>query len=76
MGIGKGEHFSQRDIYIDYDFEEVMFRSECATRTLYLKFYGEKTERNISSNNRLFNEALLYGEEITKERYLNGKSRG
>ena len=73
MGVSKGIHFSERDIYIDYDFEEVMFRSDHVTGGLYRKFYGKSEEIPVAGDNRLFNDALLYGNEITKEEYLNGK---
>ena len=77
MGIHKGEDFAQRDIYIDYDFEEVTYRWDHKLKNVYVRFYGkpEKIEP-IPQDNRLFNDALLYGCEITREEYERGFARG
>lgn len=74
MGINKGELFVQRDVYVDYPFEEVMYRWDHKAEKIYVKFYGEneKTEA-IPHDNKLFNDALLSGHEITQEEYQNGK---
>lgn len=41
---------------------------------LYKKFYGELEENElVPYNNRLYNDALLYGDEITQDEYLKGK---
>ncbi|WP_196303834.1 hypothetical protein [Ralstonia solanacearum] len=42
MGINKGERFSREDIYIDFLFEEVMFRWDHVEKKAYRKFYGER----------------------------------
>ncbi len=74
MAIKTGEYLNTKDIYIDYPFEEVMFRRACVDGLIYRKFYGEKeTSEPISSDNRLFNDALLSGNEITPEYYMIGK---
>ena len=76
MPISKGELFSKQDVYINYDFEEVMYRWDHKSQLIYVKFYGEKESSNlIPHNNRLFNDALLYGEQITKEEYEKGKAK-
>lgn len=75
MGVGKGPHFKERDIYIDYDFEEVMFRSDHLTGELFRKFYGNSEEMPVEGSNGLFNHALLYGDEISRQEYLDGKPR-
>ncbi|WP_456107149.1 hypothetical protein [Pseudomonas bohemica] len=36
MSIPLGE-FAWRDIWIDYDFEEVTYRWECRTKTVYVQ---------------------------------------
>ena len=77
MGINKGEHFKHQDIYIDYDFEEVMFRWDHVAKRIYRKFYGKEEDTDpISHDNRLFNDSLLMGEKITEEEYLKGKPKG
>lgn len=74
MGINKGENFSRKNIYIDYPFEEVMFFWDHASHKIYRKFYGEREHSQpINHDNRLYNDALLYGDEITEEIYLKGK---
>ena len=75
MPINKGERFDRENIYIDYQFEQVMFRWDFLERKRYKKFYGESEgNKFIPCDNRLYNEALLYGDEITLEEYFKGKS--
>ena len=70
MGISKGEEFSKRDIYVNYAFEDVMYRWDHREEKIYVKFYNKKeSPEPVPHDNRLFNDALLYGEEITKEEY-------
>lgn len=74
MAINKGELFSKKDVYIDYPFEEVMYRWDHLEEKIYVKFYGKKEkEEPIPHHNRLFNDALLSGHEITRAEYLTGK---
>lgn len=76
MGINKGERFDQEDIYVDYEFERVMFRYEHKGKKIYRKFYGEQEEAQpVPFDNRLFNDALLYGIEITLEEYNNNRGK-
>ena len=72
MGISKGEEFSKRDIYVNYSFEDAMFRWDHEEEIIYVKFYNKNESLEpVPHDNRLFNDALLYGEEITKEEYEN-----
>lgn len=74
MAIKTGDYLNTQDIYIDYSFEEVMFRRMKIDGSVYRKFYGESEYPDpIPSSNRLYNEALLSGEEISKEEYETGK---
>jgi hypothetical protein len=74
MAIKTGEYSNTKDVYMDYSFEDVMFRCMKKYGASYRKFYGEKESlEQISHDNSLFNNALLYGEEITKEEYDVGK---
>lgn len=74
MGIDKGKIFAERDIYINYPFEEVMFRWDHIEQKVYVRFYGEAENRNpIPHDNRLFNDALLSGSEISREEYERGQ---
>ena len=74
MAIRTGEYLNAKDVYIDYPFEDVMFRRMRKDGSIYRKFYGEEESPDpISDDNRLFNEALLSGNEITQEEYELGK---
>jgi len=74
MGVNKGERFGQEDIYVDYEFERVMFRWDFHEKKIYRKFYSEKEgAQPVPHDNRLYNDALLYGDEVTRDEYINGK---
>ncbi|WP_179404299.1 hypothetical protein [Burkholderia guangdongensis] len=75
MGINKGERFNSEDVYVDYPFEEVMFRWNHLDKKTYRKFYGEDEAGPIPHDNRLYNDALRFGDEITREAYAAGKPR-
>lgn len=76
MSLIGPERFSKEDIYLDYDFEEVMFRCDYKTKNIYRKFYEQEEHTDIiPSHNRLFCDALRFGDEITKEQYLNGRKK-
>jgi hypothetical protein len=72
MGI-ENSKFNEGDVYVDYDFEEVMFRYEFSTKRWFRKFYGKKTEMDVPFDNNLLNQSILYGDEITAEIYSAGK---
>jgi len=70
MPINKGEIFAKRDVYIDYPFEEVMFRWDYIEQKVYVRFYGSAEKSDpIPHDNRLYNDALLCGGEISREKY-------
>lgn len=74
MAIKTGEYLNTKDVYIDYPFEEVMFRRMKKNGAIYRKFYGEQESSElILHNNRLYNDALLSGNEITQAEYEIGK---
>jgi nucleoid-associated protein YejK len=74
MGISK-DQFRDRDIYLDYDCEDVMFRYESATRRFYRKFYGNSKEDDVPYDNRLLNDAMRFGDETDATSYQAGKPR-
>lgn len=77
MGVAKGIRFSLEDVYVDYPFEQVMFRWDHTTSKIYRRLYGQaEFPESIPHDNRLFNDTLLFGDEISKEEYLQGKSCG
>ena len=73
MPIKTGPYLNTKDIYIDYSFEEVLFRRMKSDGSIYKKFYGEEeSKRPSSSDDKLYCDALLYGNEITKDDYEKG----
>lgn len=70
MGMSKAELTNERDVYIEYDYEQVMFRWDAASQQIFRKFYG-KDEHSVPVHhtNRLFHDALSFGAEITRDRY-------
>lgn len=76
MGIEKGSHFLNRVVFVDYPFERVMFRCDPKSKGVYRKFYGENEDpQAVPDDNRLFNEALRFGDEITAAQYAAGKPK-
>jgi len=76
MPVEKGERFAKQDIYIDYPFEDVMYRWDHQARQVFVRFYGKpEAATPVPSANRLFNDALLYGEEISAQQYHLGRAR-
>jgi hypothetical protein len=75
VGITKGKSFDERDIYVDYPLEQVMFRWDHINKVIYRKFYAESEfSEVITSSNGLFNDALRFGTEVTADDYANGKT--
>jgi len=74
MGMSKADFFADNDVYIEYDHEEVMFRWDSENKKIYKKFMDENIEYEAKHDSKLFNDATLFGEEITKDRYFKHKS--
>jgi hypothetical protein len=62
-----------RDVYIDYPFQDVMFRREHQTNRVFQKSYGE-AEVEVSPTCNLFHDAISTGHQITAEEYARGKA--
>ena len=76
MGSNKGERFEIEDIFVAYPYEEVMYRWDHRSKKIFVRFYGApESSQPVLHDNRLFNEALRFGDEITQEEYLAGRSR-
>lgn len=76
MGIKDFDVFVMRDVFIDYDFEEVTYRWDHCGQKAYVKFYGDQERAEpVVPDNRLYNEALRFGREITREQYEQGFAR-
>ena len=72
MPIAKGEVFAKRDVFVGYSYESVMFRWDHQKKEAFQKFYGElpEDETPVSLDNKLFNDALLNGHEISRDQYF------
>jgi hypothetical protein len=76
MPIKTGPYLDTKEVFIDYPYEEVMFRRDHISGLVYRKFYGDSEfSEPIHHSNNLYNESLLYGDEITRELYEAGKPR-
>lgn len=75
MPISGSERFATEDLYVDYDFEEVMFAWDHRKQTVRRKFYGETSCAEVSWDNNLFYQACLWGDEITAEVFERGKPK-
>jgi len=66
--------YTNKDLYIDDSFEEVMFRVDYKTGNIYQKLYGsEEYGAPIPFSSKLYYEARLSGQAISKEEYDKGK---
>ncbi|AJC19362.1 hypothetical protein RO07_00590 [Pandoraea pulmonicola] len=73
MGIEKGKLFRDADVYIDYPFEAVMYRWDHVARDVHVRFYGaDELAAPVAHDNHLFNEAIRFGTQVTRERYEQG----
>jgi hypothetical protein len=76
MGIKDLSAFATRDVYLDYDFEEVTYRWDHGAQKAYVRFYGAgESASPVPTDNRLYNDAVLYGREISREEYEKGFPR-
>jgi hypothetical protein len=74
MAVEKGSNFVGRDVYIDYSFMKVMFRWDHIQERIYVRPYGRaELDDPVPHDNQIFNEATLYGSEISQEEYARGK---
>ena len=70
--IERGQFFADRDHYLYYGFEDVMFHWDRRIRTIRMKFIGDAYDSEVPHDHRLFNEAVLDGREISKADYEAG----
>jgi hypothetical protein len=74
VAVEKGSRFVGRDVYIDYSYMRVMFRWEFESEQIFVRHYGKpESSTPIAHDNGLFNEATLYGTEISRDEYFQGK---
>ena len=75
MGISKADFFADHDVFIAYDFEDVMFRWDSAKKKIYRKFKDQNLESEISHDNKLLTDSVLFGKVVTKEEYFTGMAK-
>jgi hypothetical protein len=74
MGISKADpRFATQALFVDYEFERVMFRWDPVTQRRYRKPYGGGEHGPVAHDDELYNQALLYGREISEAEYAAGK---
>jgi hypothetical protein len=73
MGVAK--HQLNRDVFVDYDLDEMMVRYEHATGRFFCKMHGRSQEVEVRYDDRLMNDALRFGDEIDAQTYQAGKPR-
>jgi len=71
MGIPNAA-FRGGDLYIEYAFEDVLFRYEKETARFFRKFYNQSHEHEVPHDSKLLCEAECSGVLTTAERYLTG----
>ncbi len=72
MGVRLEVFREGHDVYIDYPFEDAMFRYEYQSSKVFRKFYGE-AEVEVGYTSNLFREAMSAGQQITAEQYARGR---
>jgi hypothetical protein len=76
MGVSKSALGEDRDVFMDYGVEEVLFRWEAKSSQIFRKFYGDSEEARLADHtNRLFNDVLRFGDEIDAASYAKGRAR-
>ena len=59
-----------------YPYEEIMYRWDHLAKQVFVRFYVAcESNQPVPFDNRLFNEALRFGDEITQEEFFAGRSR-
>lgn len=67
--------FLAGDVYIDFPYEEAMFRFEKSTGKIYRRFYGQPCEVELDAKSQLFAEACVAGTQVTPDVYRAGRAR-
>ena len=71
MGIPSSV-FKAHDFYVEYGFEDVLFRYEKETNRFFCKFYDKTDEHEVPYDQKLLCDATLSGVLTTAERYFSG----
>ena len=66
MGI-QNSQFRKGDVYFKND--NVMFFYNASNKKCFRKFVGESNETEVSHDNKLMNEAILFGNKIEESEY-------
>ncbi len=68
MGIAKSD-LDESDVFIEYPSEDVFFRYDAASGKFFRKFADESEEAEVPHDNDLLNDAMRFGETITRADY-------
>jgi hypothetical protein len=67
--------FEAGDVYIDFPYEEVMFRYDSKTGKVFRRFYGDAVEKEVDLASNLYADATIAGTQITQLEYQRGRPR-
>jgi hypothetical protein len=67
--------FEAGDVYIDFAYEEAMFRYDGKTGKVFRKFYGDVVEDEIDPTSKLYADACIAGTQTTALQYRQGRPR-
>ena len=70
--LTKGEFFAGTDRYVYYGDEDVLFFSDAAAGKVWMKFVGKVHDVEVPHDQRLFNDAIRFGREVTRAEYQAG----
>jgi hypothetical protein len=71
MGV-PSEAFKSDDVYIDFQYERVMFHFVKESGKVFRKFYGDSVEKEVPHTSKLFADAQIGGNLTTMESYSRG----
>lgn len=74
MMMDKGSFFAGHDRYLHHDHEDALFFWDHRTRKVWMKFVGQSFDVEVLHDQRLFNEAIAGGREISRSEYEAGKA--
>lgn len=74
--MDKGEFFQSRDRFLHYDFEDALFFWDHRAGSVRMKFVGQDYDIEVPTDQRLFNDAIRHGREVTRDEYEAGRPAG
>ncbi len=68
------DDFNTKNIFLYYDYEGAFLRYEHKSQRYFLKLDNGRPEYQRGYDNRLVNDVILYGVEISEREYLLAKA--